>query len=192
MEDFWMKRRPDLMLDLVPGYLGQCIFDPNRLLEPPRFFRPMPIVAPPDMVTDVPSSEGGKPFPACVKVELCAESRDDIREAVVEAAKAVEKQSIINDNNATEPKTSLKVELAADMHGTCMDCAKPFFASLLGNYQRRKLEEGMPFRCRDCAAKAKAAYDMTPAGIAKAKVEATPEGKAAAAARLAKRRAKVV
>jgi hypothetical protein len=128
----------------------------------------------------------------CVKVELCAESRDDVREAIVEAAKAVDSQSIVNDNNATEPKTSLKVELAADLHGTCRDCAKPFFAALLSTPQRAKLEEGKPFRCRECAAKAKVTFELSPAGIARAKAEATPEGKAAAAAKASARRTKAV
>jgi len=191
MEDFWMKRRPDLMLDLVPEFLGLCVFDPNRLLSPPRFFRPAPVVAPPDMVTDVPSSVEGKPFPAMITVKLEPEEREVFREAIVESANAIEQQSIVNDNNATEPKKTI-VRVAADLVGNCRDCAKPFLAPLLSVPQRAKLELGEPFRCRDCAAKAKVEFELSPAGIARAKLEATPEGKAAAAAKALKRRTKAV
>jgi hypothetical protein len=191
MEDFWMKRRPDLMLDLVPGFLSDCAFDRENLLNPPRFFRPTPVVTPPEMVTDVPSTVAGNPFAPFTTVMLTPDEREGIRNAIVETAKAAADESVVNNNNATEtPKPKTTVELPPGLSGNCQDCKKSFLAPLLSMPQRAKLEEGKPFRCKSCAAEAKKIYSASPAGIAQAAFDATPEGKAATAAKAAARKAK--
>jgi len=142
MEGFWTQRCPNLMLDLVQGFIADCLIDPEMLFTPPLFFRPSPIVAPAEMVTDLPSTVVGKPLPLAVKVELTDEERHDMREAVNTAARS----------------SSLVVETMIPV-GNCQDCKKEFLAPLLSKNQRMKLESGLPFRCRGCAEVAKAEYD---------------------------------
>jgi len=160
MEDFWTQRCPDLMLDLVQPHLDHCVFDPRMLFKAPLFFRPVPVTAPEGMVTDVLSAEVGLPFPAVAKVVLTSEEREDLREAVDIAAKS----------------GSLKVEPAMVPVGDCRDCAKRFLAPLLSTPQRAKLEQGLPFRCRDCAGKAKLVHEAK-FGKDKGKSEATGPAK---------------
>jgi hypothetical protein len=134
MESFWLARCPELMLDLHADHLAACALCPALYLKAPLFFRPVPVVTRPGMVTDVLSEEQGKPFPMAVPVELSPDERADFREAVNEAGKT----------------GSLKVESALVPVGTCHTCAKQFLAPLLSETQRKNLEAGLPFRCRKC------------------------------------------
>jgi hypothetical protein len=110
------------------------------------------------MVPDVPYTVTGAPFPDVVKVELTSGERVELRDAVDGAAKIG--AGIINDNNAVLPGAGLSVDTGSVATGKCRDCAKSFLAPLLSKPQRAKLELGEPFRCRDCAAKAKVKFEL--------------------------------
>lgn len=153
MEAYWTARCPNMLLDVVDGHLDACMRDPGLLLKSPLFFRPVPIVAPPEIVLDVPHTPVGNPFAAFETVRLDPEERVELREAVNAAAKAGA-ESIVNNNNATVPVVT--TSLAS---GKCRDCAKTFLGPLLSKPQRARMESGEPFRCRICASEAKAKFE---------------------------------
>jgi hypothetical protein len=142
MDAFWSARCPEIMLDLVQGFIGDCLVDPERMFTPPRFFRQKQVVCPPEMVTDAVAVVAGAPFPTVARVHLSDEERAELRESVNDAAKI---GSLVVDT--TLPS------------GPCRDCKKVFFANLLTNNQRMKMLAGEPFRCNACAAKAKELFD---------------------------------
>jgi hypothetical protein len=156
MEALSVQRSPNIMLDLVDDYLDACSRDPDLLLKAPLFFRPVPIVTPPEMVPDVPHTVSGNPFAAFTEVKLDPFERIKLREAVNSAAKAT--SSLINDNNSVPPGT-VRIVVPEGLAGNCRDCKKQFLAPLLSKSQRAKLELGEPFRCKGCAAVAFAKHE---------------------------------